>query len=318
MIVERTHFVAMAALLLGLAHTALAEDSATYTLRYRFEPGEVVRWKVEQQARVETIISGTKQTADTVSRSVKVWRVADVADSGAMTVEHAVESIDMYQKVTGREEVRYNSITDDEPPIEFAAAAKAVGKPLVLITIDARGTVAERKLLDPSQQKNDGQLLLPMPEGPVQIGDHWTEMHEVDVTQENGVHKKIKTRQKFTLEEVEAGIATIRVATEILSPIHDPKIEAQLVQITKHGRVKFDVERGRLIHQQLDLDERVHEFSGESSVMHYVTRFTEEILPSTAEAAVETQQTAGPVLPPSAESTTDRSSRRPQESGRKR
>lgn len=308
----------MAAFNAMLSSTVSGEE-ATYELRYKFEPGEVIRWNVSQQARVRTTISGTTQTAETLSRSVKVWRVTEVKDSGEMTVEHSVESIDMKQQVTGREEVRYNSVNGDEPPVEFAEAAKAVGKPLVLITISPRGTVANRELIDESQQKNDGQLLLPMPDGPIKVGDHWIEAHEVEVTQESGARKKIKARQKFTLEDVDMGIATIRVATEILSPIHDPQVEAQVVQLAKKGRVQFDIEKGRMVRQQLDLDERVHGFSGDASVMHYVTRFVEEILPSSVEAAQQARRTAGPALPPSPPAdANERSTTRPSGASRKR
>jgi len=48
--------------------------------------------------------------------------------------------------------------------------------------------------------------------------------------------------------------------------------------------VRFDMSAGRVLGQQLDLDRRVIGFSGPSSSMHYLTRFTEQLL--TAEVPV--------------------------------
>ena len=42
-----------------------------------------------------------------------------------------------------------------------------------------------------------------------------------------GTITKIKSTQKYTLSDLKNGIATIRVATQILTPVHDPAIEAQ-------------------------------------------------------------------------------------------
>ncbi len=63
--------------------------------------------------------------------------------------------------------------------------------------------------------------------------------------------------------------------------MNDPAIEAQLIQRLTKGWLKFDIERGRVVSQQLDMDRRVIGFSGAASSMHYLTRFTEELLPDT-------------------------------------
>ena len=54
--------------LAGLAQAqAVAPDSQrpTYLLRYKFQPGETLRWNVLHRNRVRTTVSGTTQTAET-------------------------------------------------------------------------------------------------------------------------------------------------------------------------------------------------------------------------------------------------------------
>ena len=111
------------------------------------------------------------------------------------------------------------------------------------------------------------------------MNDVWSFPHDTSVRQKDGSTKQVKTRQDFTLIEVDNGIATIKVETIVLTPIRDPALEAQLIQHVTDGTVRFDIAAGRVVGQQTDIDKRVIGFQGEASSLHYVTRFTEELLP---------------------------------------
>ena len=58
----------------GSEDTSKAEtpDTEKYLLRYRFQPGETLRWQVSHLVDIRTSVSGTSQTAETLSESVKV------------------------------------------------------------------------------------------------------------------------------------------------------------------------------------------------------------------------------------------------------
>lgn len=259
------------------APTPSAPDAAKYTLRYRFQPGEAMRWEVEHRATVRSTISGTTQTADTFSGSVKVWRVKQVS-RGQATIEQSVERVRMKQNFSGRQEVTYDSTKDKQAPPEFEQVAKSVGVPLKRLTIDTRGTVLSRKDLQRGGAESEevGQVTIPLPEEPIAVGHVWKQPHDLQVPHE-GTIKTIRTTQRFELESVANGVATIRVETLILTPISDPALEAQVVQRQSAGAVRFDIDAGRVISQQMELDKRVVGFSGEASSMHYQTRFTEEL-----------------------------------------
>lgn len=290
---SRTTALSLGMLLLFRGLTASADEGATYTLRYKFAPSETVRWKVVHKAKVATTVSGTSQTAETDSASIKVWRVVSVdAKTGAATFEHSVESVEMRQQLTGREEVRYNSLTDKEPPLGFEDAAKNVGVTLAVVTLDATGEVLSRENKTASSTATEGQITVPLPKDPVHIGDTWTAPYELPLADKNGRVVQVKTRQRFKLDDVTGDIATIGVETQILTPINDPGIEAQLVQRESNGKVRFDMVTGRVVGQQMDLDKKVHGFAGDASVLHYVMRFTESLLP--AGRATATRATAGP------------------------
>jgi hypothetical protein len=257
-----------------------------YDLEYRFTPGEVLRSEIVHRATVQTSIQGNSQTAETLSKSIKRWEVDKVTEEGVVTFVHQVESIEMWQKTQGRQEVRYNSQTDGEAPPGYEQVASAVGVPLTIVTMDNRGKILKRieKREQPSSMST--QMTMPLADHPVAIGESWSSPMEIDVILKDGMTvKKIQTRQVFTLDKVIDGVATITIDSQILTPIHDPAIEAQLIQRLSKGEARFDITAGRILGQQLDLDRHVVGFSGPASSMHYLTRFTEQLLPQTEQTA---------------------------------
>ena len=274
-------------------NSSAEKDGPKYALRYRFHPGQTLRWDVTHRTSTRTSISETTQNAETTSMSVKLWRVLEVADDGSATFEHSVESINMRQKLGGHKEMRYNSLTDDKVPAGFKDVAKAVGVPLSVVTLDSRGKIIKREIKQSTPGvKHAAQVTIPLPEKPVPIGHTWSFPHEVEVPLRSGGIKRVKTLQSFELASVKTGVATIRVATRILSLIRDPAIRSQLVQLESSGEVKFDVDAGCILGQQMDVDKHVVGFHTEASSLHYTSRFTEKLLP--AETKTAKRKTAPP------------------------
>lgn len=260
-------------------------NSQAYTFTYRAKTGETQRWKVTHLVTVDTKIRGSEQSAKTRSASTKSWRVTSVDDDGNISFVYTVDEVDMWQSVTGRQEVRYNSRTDAMPPREYEIAAKSVGVPLATVTIDRFGRVVKRDSEQSQFNPGLGELTIPFPEKEMKVGARWNVPDEIRIRLEDGRVQRVQTRQTYTLEKVETGVATIGIKTEVLTPIDDPKVHAQLVQRLTQGSVKFDLDAGRLISRQMDLDETVIGFSGPDSVMQYLARLTDELLPANAVVA---------------------------------
>lgn len=256
-----------------------------YLLAYKFAAGDEVRTKVVHLVTVETKIEGTENSDSSRSVSNRLWRIKQVDGSGNVVFENIVESVDMWTKSTGRAEVRYNSQTDKMPPNDYLLVAESMGKVLSVVTMDPHGRIISRD--DKQKQFNPGigELTIPFPAQPVKAGATWSIPDEVRVKLDDGSIKKISTRQRYKLEKVENGVATITVATQVLTPVNDPKIQSQLVQRLQEGTIKFDVDAGRLLHKQMDLDQSVFGFSGPNSHMQYLARFTEELATAETTAA---------------------------------
>jgi hypothetical protein len=152
--------------------------------------------------------------------------------------------------------------------------------------MDARGKIRRRdqKPVKAGTQ-SEGPMTIPFPEEPVPVGHTWSVPHNIEVKTNRGTVKKVKTRQQFTLESVKTGVATIHVATQILTPIDDPALESQLIQCHSRGTVRFDVDAGRVLGQQMEADKRVVGYPNPASSFHYLTRFAEKLLPAVAKTA---------------------------------
>jgi hypothetical protein len=269
----------------GPKPTVAKATEPKYLLQYKFRQGEEVRAKVSHLATIETAIGGTTQTTEMKSYSAKLWRVAAVDSTGAMTIENSVESVDLRNKMSGRQEVSYNSQTDKTAPPGYADVASSIGKVLSVVTIDSTGKVLKREEKQPRAMAAGGTLVPPLPKEPVPVGFTWSQPLEVNVALDGGVTKAIQTRQRYELEKVENGIATIAVETQVLTPVEDPKIRVQLIQRLSKGHIRFDIAAGRIASQRTDLDETVLGFSGPDSSMHYVAHFTEELVAPAAKTA---------------------------------
>ena len=262
---------------------AITDATATkeYHLAYRMKAGQNVRSRVVHLVSMDTKIEGEFESLKSRSVSTRVFQISNVDDQGNMTFVHLVEDAELWQKVTGKDEVRYDSRRNEVVPENYIKVAEAIGKPLATITISPAGTIVRRD--DAVSQFNPGiGMLMPqLPQRSVKIGQRWFGMEKVRVRLKSGRVQAIQLRKQYKLEQVKNGLATISVRTQVLTPVNDPKIQSQLMQRLQHGTIQFDLDAGRIYSSKMELDERVIGFRGAASMIHYLSRMTETQVIST-------------------------------------
>jgi hypothetical protein len=298
MLLQRIHSVSQSTRLCSLVFAGLwlnsalgqppqtaAGNDAKFSLRYKLQAGEQLSSKVVHFAETRTKMSGHEEASSSRTITEKLWEVQQVAPNGEMTFEYRITAVELAQTVGDQPELTYNSTTDTEAPDMFRQVAETVSKPLATITINPQGQVVKRDGDLKSPQLGMGELTLPLPAESIAIGGQWSVPREVRVKSENGVHKTIKVRELYTLEKVSAGVATIRVETQPLTPVADANTESQLIQQLSQGTIKFDVDRGRMLSKQLNWSDEVVGFRGPETSLRYNAKFTEELLPATKRTA---------------------------------
>ena len=256
-------------------------DEQEYRLSYKLAVGDVVRSKVSQLVTIDTKIKGNEQTARSRSISNKHWKVEAIDAKGNIRFVHQIDDVDMWESVTGRQEVKYNSREDKKVPANYEIVADSIGKPLATITITPQGKIISRDDAVKKINPGIGDLTIPFPETPIKVGAEWGVPEEIPLRQEDRAIKKVQVRQLYRLTKVETDVATILVETQILTPVNDPKLQSQLVQRMQRGTIKFDISTGRLLSKVMELNETVLGFNGADSSMHYLAKFSEEAIAAT-------------------------------------
>ena len=260
--------------------SAIAGDpeASSVHLQYHFRIGQKISMRVEHRAMTDTTIAGSAQLLETATDSTKIWTVTDVDSAGNATVLHSVENVTMTSHSTDRAEVRWSSHDGKQPPPGYEAVVASLGVPLSKLVIDPHGRILDRQQLVPSQPSNTGDLMVvPLPEEPVPIGHVWNVPQEVLVEVENGPRKVVRTRLRYELENINDGVATIRVDTTVLTPMDDPRIEARLIERIWDGTILFDIQRGCVLHRSTQMDRRVVGFNGPQSSLRYKARLEEQL-----------------------------------------
>lgn len=277
--------------LMAMTVGAVAQEKATYDLKYRFTKGETIRTNVKHTSAVHTTIKGSHESATSSAESEKVWEVFQVTPSGEASFVYSVEYVVMRGKVGDLAEVVYDSRKDAIVPEVYRGIAKTVRTPIAEISLDARGRMSKRlaRLQDEPANVSGGSVTIPFPIEPIPVGHAWHEDFTIPVQVDGAAGRKvsrdIKSRQKFKLESVTDGVARISVVTQVIELALPATIEVQLVQRLLEGEVRFDIARGRIISQKMKVDGNVIDFHGAGSLMKCKMTIEEELTSAKLETA---------------------------------
>jgi hypothetical protein len=279
--------------LLCLAATAPADDPVKQPdegclLRYKFKPGQVLRYLVEDESTVDV----TQAEASTVAKySTKTWRhyrVRSVDAEGTASLELRIDRVHMKAEGDGKS-IEFDSNRPGTPPAEFAQVTSSIGRAIASITVSANGEItavdlreeegaAGKNAKSREPEQKDFQVLTVLPAEPVAAGESWQEEFEVSVIlEETKLRKPVRLLRRYTLNSVKDGVAEIDLETIVLTPISDPALLAQLIQRTPNGVLEVDVERGVVLSKRTRLDNQVVGFSGPGSKLKVVRTYAETL-----------------------------------------
>lgn len=253
-------------------------SAATYLLQYKLRSGETLVSKVTHFAETRTKMGEHMESSSSRTTSEKVWQVQSVDEKGNMTFEYRIRHVNLAQRVGDKDEFKYDSQTDATAPEIFKKVAESVGQTLAVITINPRGQVVKRDKEMKTPQLGLGDLTIPLPAEPMSVGSEWSVPREMRVKLDDGSYKSIKVRELYTLQKVSAGIATISIETQPLTPVNDPAVESQLIQQLSKGQIKFDLDRGRVLSKQLDWNDESVGFRGDNTSLKYDAQYAEELI----------------------------------------
>ncbi len=280
----------------GAAEGASSDPGAAEAvlLRYRFTPGQIIRYMTDDDSTVEVEQSGEATTVRYSTRTWKHYRVKSVDAWGTAVVEVVIDRVHMRAAGEGTT-VEFDSREPGAAPPQFAHILDTIGRAVVALTVNPSGRMEGAEFLlgretQPlSVEDRDAQILALLPSEPVRVGETWRERFDVPVKVEGSLTRNVRLQRTYRLTALDKGRATIDLETIILTPLQDPELESQLIQRTPSGVLVLDVEHGLVLSKRTLLHNQVVGFSGPGSRLKVVRTYQElldsESQPLTAQTA---------------------------------
>jgi hypothetical protein len=288
------------------------DNGEQWLLRYKFQPGQKLRYEMEQTMTLEAMVSEKKESDRSELKQRRQFTVLSTDEDGAAHLTMQFEHVWMLKKVDDRDSVVFDSgMKPDEVPAAFRQVAhdlkgvapkywlSAIGTSLrsgennkivkASAEVSGKGD-SERKSAETANaetagtnndQKNasdPGSFLMQLPETPVKVGDSWKETIVVPVRLPHDINVQIPILRTSRLESVKDGVALISFRCSIESGSRNPLVRSQLIQATPRGETTFDINRGVMLRREMRYDESVFGVLGAESVISSVGRNVEVLL----------------------------------------
>ena len=218
----------------GLA-SATADEAVQ--LKYKFSPGQVLRYDGKQSMTVESTVSGTDQKHSYQITSVREWKVLGVDKEGNVRVTMTIVRAQVEATSPDGQAITFDTEKDrTQNPL-----AAVIGKPLVEAKLSPFGQVLD---IQQAQSSAPGQfvalartLFYPVPSVPVKPGTAWQQDMDLPLPPPLGNNETIRIRQTFRLEKVVDSVAFINLQSTPAEEITDKARMARIAQFLPSGRI---------------------------------------------------------------------------------
>lgn len=269
--------------------SALGRADDSVTLKYRFKPGDILRYDGRQTLSVTSTVSGTTQKFSSQTSSLREWKVLAVDKDGNAQLAMTILRVQVDATNPDGKKITFDTEKDGgKGPL-----AVMIGQPLLEAKLSPLGQLLD---IRESQSAAAGQfiahvrtLLYPVPAVAVTPGTGWQHDLELPLPPPVGNGEQIRIRQTFRLEKVTDSVAMINLKSAPAEEIKDRAVLAKVAQFLPGGRIELDLSRGVVRSLELDLDQTVSDFAGSESVLHVTGSYREVLKDDLAKAAPRRQ-----------------------------
>ncbi len=250
------------------------------TLRFSWQTGQVLLYKVEQSTSAAEVVEGKKTETSSKFTSTKRWEVLNVDGLGVATVRLSLTSLRVETTTPGGETMVFDSAKPQEANSQMREQlGKYVGSSLAVLRIDTRGRVVEVK------ESNQGpatkfEAELPfsvvLPEEPVDPGQNWERSYRITLDPPHGTGEKFEAAQKYSCRAAQGRFVQIGISTLIKAMPESAMDQVPLVQRQPDGGVVFDAEAGRMARALLRVEKEIKNHQGEGSSYRFQSVYSEE------------------------------------------
>jgi hypothetical protein len=274
--IELRNLGALGALLLASAAVSAQAGPATF----RWQPGQVLTYRVTQLTTETEIVGGTKAESSLNLQHVKRWQVLAVDAVGVATVQQSLTALRIERKMPTGATAFFDSAQPEKSDPELREQlSKYVGTPLATLRIDSRGKVIEvkeSKHAPPSRYENELPFALVLPAEGLRQGQAWDRPYTLTLDPPLGTGEKYAAEQKYLCKEMAGPIVTIVFKTLLKGTPQDKGDQAKLLQFLPDGEAVFDLRLGCLRRSRLVVNQEMKGHQGEDSSYQIQSSYLEE------------------------------------------
>ncbi len=276
-------------LVAGFLTPFLARSAEPAPLRFQFKSGDVSTFAVSQRTSVvETTRddqTGKLVTAGTVTKLTltRRWEVKAVDAKGIATLEMAITTMrqEIIRPGPADKEGKPTTDTvviDSATPEGQKAMGEYLGKPIVTVKLDSRGTLLDAKATGGTADRLSAELpfRVVLPEQFPAASTAWVRPFSIKLAPPLGTGESYDAAQAYTFKGMAAGgYAVIGLATNLKNPPKDPAEMPPLLPLLWEGDVYLHAETGKYAGARLTVKKEIPNHQGEGTKFVYQSEYTE-------------------------------------------
>ncbi|MDB5308331.1 MAG: hypothetical protein JWO38_2533 [Gemmataceae bacterium] len=253
----------------------------TPALRFKWQPGQTLNYKVSQQTVVQETTTDEKTEKPTTAESrttlalSRRWAVKEVDASGTATLEMQITEL--------RNEIRLPDgstvVRDSTNPDHAKEMADYLNKPVVVVRVDAQGRLVEvKEAKQGSAVRLSAELpfRLTLPDTGPTAGQAWDRTFALKLDPPLGTGESHDFVQKYTCKGIKDGLAVVGVQTALKAPPKTTGEQVPLVPMLWTGEVYFNVASGKYHAARLTTKTELANHLGEGTKFVYQSSYNED------------------------------------------
>lgn len=269
---------------LGLAlavGAGLAQPAGDGNLRFKWQTGQTLTYKVTQQTTVQetSLDEKTEKPATSSTQTnltlVRKWVVKGVDAAGTATLEMQIAAV----KNEIRQADGSSIVRDSANPEHAKEMADYLNKAIVTVRVDGQGRLVEVKESKPgSAARLHAELpfRLTLPDSGPAAGQAWDRTFALKLDPPLGTGESFDFLQKYNCKTIKDGLAVVGVETQLKAPPKTAGEQIPLVPMLWTGEVYFNVAAGRYHAARLTTKAELANHLGEGSKFVYQSTYSED------------------------------------------
>jgi hypothetical protein len=266
-------------LAIALVLTAASAAFAQASWQFRWEKGQTLTYKMKHVTSVVEVVENTKNTTQSSLDVVNRWQIGEVDAKGIATMTLTLVAMRNEQKRANGETLLFDSQNLDKSTPELREQMnKFIGQPLAVLRVDGFGRVHEVKQGSAAAFEAEPPFVVIFPVAKPEAGQAWRRPYSVVLDPPFGTGEKYQAEQRYECKKIEAGKASLTLATEFKSMPDNARERLPLLQKDLQGEFVFDVPAGRLISARMTIDKTVENHQGKGSSYHFKSEIVRELV----------------------------------------